>query len=64
MLARWDDGTQQATDLDHIVQPGGSTSTTLRLTAPARRGRHRLELSLVQQGGRSWGGRTFTVDVR
>lgn len=62
--AVWDDGTEQVSELDRVVLPGGSATSTLRLVAPGTKGRHTVSIGLKQEGGARWAARTFTVDVR
>jgi hypothetical protein len=65
LVARWDDGTAQAVDLDRAVLPGHSATFELRLVAPSTAGRHTVTIGLEQFEDTPFTPRPqFTVVVR
>jgi hypothetical protein len=65
LVARWDDGSAQAADLDHPLLPGQSATIRLPLVAPKTPGRHRVTIGVEQFEDAPFSPRpAFTVDVR
>lgn len=65
LVARWDDGTAQAADLDRSLLPGRSTTIELPLVAPKTPGRHQLTIGIEQYEDAPFSPRPrFSVEVR
>jgi hypothetical protein len=65
LVARWDDGSAQAADLDYPLLPGESATIRLPLIAPTSAGRHHVTIGVEQFEDAPFAPRpAFIVDVR